>query len=359
MNPKKTRIKYYDTLRFLAIISIIALHTIQVFHGQKHIGDNLYSFNEIVRFGVPVFLMITGALLLNREIKIGEFFKRRLNRLVYPFIFYLILHRILLYYIGTHHNPDLLWRVFSLPFRFNWYFWLIIGVYLLIPVINKFIQNADMKELEYFICVILFGSLFYQIMLFLDLKHCVDMSFFIGPVAYVVLGYYLSVKDFNMDANKIITIAIILFITTTIIKMGGNTVLPFDMVHNFQATKTEIIKSNLDLGTLQLLQAASVFVIFKYLYQSTTGAYSRIRGFLESDIPHRFILSVSRASYGMYLTNNSFKNIFIILTAGLTLTKIESVGLIILISVSISFMSWILVLLINRIPHFQKLSGYY
>ena len=198
MNPKKTKIKYYDTLRFLAIISIIALHTIQVFHGQKHIGDNLYSFNEIVRFGVPVFLMITGALLLNREIKIGEFFKRRLNRLVYPFIFYLILHRILLYYIGTHHNPDLLWRVFSLPFRFNWYFWLIIGVYLLIPVINKFIQNADMKELEYFICVILFGSLFYQIMLFLDLKHCVDMSFFIGPVAYVVLGYYLSVKDFNM-----------------------------------------------------------------------------------------------------------------------------------------------------------------
>ena len=36
------RIKYYDTLRFLAILGIIILHVSQVFHDAGLIGDKVY-----------------------------------------------------------------------------------------------------------------------------------------------------------------------------------------------------------------------------------------------------------------------------------------------------------------------------
>lgn len=47
----------------------------------------VYGFIEFARIGVPVFLMLSGALLLNREIDITDFLKKRLARLTYPFIF--------------------------------------------------------------------------------------------------------------------------------------------------------------------------------------------------------------------------------------------------------------------------------
>ena len=70
MSHKRERIKYYDTLRFLAILGIIFLHVSQVFHTADLIGDRIYSLSEITRFAVPVFLMMTGALLLNRVMNI-------------------------------------------------------------------------------------------------------------------------------------------------------------------------------------------------------------------------------------------------------------------------------------------------
>lgn len=55
MSRNKERIKYYDTLRFLAIFGIIFLHMTQVCHTAGFIGDNLYSLTEISRFAVPYF----------------------------------------------------------------------------------------------------------------------------------------------------------------------------------------------------------------------------------------------------------------------------------------------------------------
>ena len=84
----KTRIKYFDTLKFLAISGVIFLHcfilkkNIEIFH------FNIVNLNQLGRFGVPLFLLISGALLLNREIELKSFFKKQL-------LMYLI-------YIDTH-----------------------------------------------------------------------------------------------------------------------------------------------------------------------------------------------------------------------------------------------------------------
>lgn len=334
----------------------------QVFHDNGLIGSYIYSLSEITRFGVPVFLMISGALLLNKKISIRDFFKRRLTRLIYPFILFLILHIILLYSIGTYFNyPELIKMIGNLPFAYNWYFWMILGVYLFIPIINKFIENSNIKELEYFVIVILIGSLFYQITLYFNIAHYIDLNFFIGPIAFVILGYYLSKKEFNLSTNKIIVIASIIFILTTALKMGGqiDNIIPYNLVHNYKAAVNPILSSYLDLSFVQIIQAASLFVVFKYIYKSTSGFGQKLRRFLENNIINKIILSISKASYGMYLINSTLKAILASLIVGISLTKPEACLYIIVIIIGVTIFSWILVLIINKIPYLNKWSGYH
>lgn len=74
------RIKYYDTLRFLAIFGVIVLHVFQSFPADASIiSFKIVSLSEIFKFAVPVFLMISGALLLGRDIEIHDFLKEDLQ----------------------------------------------------------------------------------------------------------------------------------------------------------------------------------------------------------------------------------------------------------------------------------------
>ena len=360
MSYKKERIKYYDTLRFLAILGIIILHNFSLFQDVGLIGDKIYSISEITRFGVPIFLMLTGALLLNRDIELGDFFKRRLPRVIYPFIFFIILHIIILFLFGNYFNyPQLIKSIYKLPFSYNWYFWMILGVYLFIPIINKFIKNASMKEIEYFIIVVFGASLFYQLTLYFNIAHFFDLNFFLGPIAFVVLGYYLSKKEFNTSTKKIILFALLIFIITTLLKIGGQLDLPYNLFHNYQAAKSPILHSKLDLGFVQLIQASSIFILFKYIYRSTSGISFGVKKVLENSIINKIILSISKASYGMYLMNNTLEKIIGVLIVGVSITKPETIILLILIIIGVTIFSWIFVLVINKIPYLSKWSGYH
>ena len=137
----KERINYYDTLRVLAILGIISTHVFQRWPNAAVMGINIYSFIELTRFAVPIFLMLTGALLLNREMPIKVFLKKRFPRLTYPFIFYMILYVVVLT-ILMH-----MWVGFEglsgffqyLPLAYNWYFWMIASIYLSIPILHLFL----------------------------------------------------------------------------------------------------------------------------------------------------------------------------------------------------------------------------
>lgn len=145
------RIRYYDSLRFLAIFGVIALHVFQSWPNAAIGNMELSGFSEIFKFAVPVFLMISGALLLKREMPINEFLKRRFARLTYPFILYLIIYVAVLFAImSTVPGFESLSTWFGhIPLHYNWYFWTIAGLYLTIPILSKFINHSTFREIEY------------------------------------------------------------------------------------------------------------------------------------------------------------------------------------------------------------------
>lgn len=88
----KKRLEYIDLIKTLAILSIVILHIFQVWDmGPQIRGIPIFVLSEITRFAVPIFIMVSGALLLNKEIEIKSFLKKRVSRIIYPFLFYYII----------------------------------------------------------------------------------------------------------------------------------------------------------------------------------------------------------------------------------------------------------------------------
>lgn len=126
------RIKYLDAIKFIAILSIICIHVAIIWPYSEIKGYNISGFSEFCRFGVPLFLMVSGALLLGREHDLRSFLEKRLTRIIIPFIFWAIIFAvfILILFFSLKNN-----YLNNYPLEWGWYFWMVLGAYLTIPIL--------------------------------------------------------------------------------------------------------------------------------------------------------------------------------------------------------------------------------
>ena len=339
MSRNVKRIKYIDALKFLAIAGVLFLHCFNIVNPVMVKGINLYDFHQFGRFGVPIFLCVSGALLLNKKnYELSEFLKKRLVRICYPLIFFSAI------LILINYTKDF--------FTAFWYSWMILGAYLTIPFINKIIQNSTMKEIEIFLLICCFTSIFYQIASMINVKFSLDLNFFITPVTYLVLGYYLSKKEFSIKTNYLLIISILVMIITTILKMEfGNTFYIYPQL--------EVLYLPIDLGIIQIIQCSSVFLFVRFIYEDGTGVFSSIKNILEKEKINKFIVSVSRASYGIYMVHMVIMLKWIRpFFKAVKLSGKEMLLLYIITFISLFLFSWIVTLILSRIPYIDKFSGY-
>lgn len=333
----KKRIKYMDTLKAFAIMGIVFLHCFNLWNPILVHGINMYNLNQIARPGVPIFIMVSGALLLGRDENIKLFFKKRFVRVCYPLLFFIPFT----YILNIEPNPLVAY----------WFCWMIIGAYLAIPFISKIINNSSIVEIEYFLIIFLFAIIFYQIMQTIDYKFSLDLNFFITPVSYLMLGYYLSKKEFALSPSKIIIISTIVFIISTLIKMKlGNFWDVYPKINMYSA---------LDFSIFQVLQASSFFLIVRYIYSDGENIFSNIKKLLEKEIINKIILSISRSSYGIYLVHMLFvMGIYRPFAKTAQLTGSQMFIYCVLAFFFAFIASWIITLILSRIPYINKISGY-
>ena len=90
---KINRLIYVDNLRAFAIVAVILLHVSGPYLLLNNNADSInWQFvnllHSISRVCIPVFLMISGALLLNRDYSWKTFYTTNLIRLIKPFLFW-------------------------------------------------------------------------------------------------------------------------------------------------------------------------------------------------------------------------------------------------------------------------------
>ena len=95
----------YDLIRALAIIMVICIHSLGMLadayktelneFGTAHWCGALW---HIINNAVPLFIMLSGALLLGKQESISSFFKKRLTRVLIPFVVWTILLGVMLFF---------------------------------------------------------------------------------------------------------------------------------------------------------------------------------------------------------------------------------------------------------------------
>ena len=146
---KAQRIVSLDLIRMVAIMLVITQHAwsgLQL--DEPSVGEGRYLYQALVVLGVPLFFMLSGALMLGgKPLPIREFLRRRFKRLLVPFV----LWATLIYVVSALMNkyPDVQtlddavcsYLPYMLSGKVNasyWYVFVLIGLYLLTP----FLQNA-------------------------------------------------------------------------------------------------------------------------------------------------------------------------------------------------------------------------
>jgi surface polysaccharide O-acyltransferase-like enzyme len=364
-DPPKKRIFYLDQLRALAIVAIILCHVANLWAGSPNGSfnwDMRYFFNIAGRFGVPIFLMLSGVLLLNRDYKIWEFMKRRFPRILNPFIFWMIIAIIFgvisqdkfSYFNSVTSAVPYIVKTFLTS---RWYVWMIIGVYLVMPIINDFVKNRGLRGVEYFLLLWFITSILSSLSLYFNKSmYFLDLSFFAGPVGYVLLGYYLHNKEFKFSPDKLMIFGLVLFISSILIKTF--------LVYNGQLDPGLLryyifqTKSHLEIDILAFLQAIGIFMVFKYLnHENTHRITNKISSILKEGIMGKLTVSLSRSSYGIYLNHYIF--IGIIGVSGFDILTHNALKWVPFIVIVVLLCAWVLLLILDKIPYLNKVTGYH
>lgn len=285
---------WVDNLRVIATISVVVLHvtTPILFKYGAVLNDEWWFGNVVdsfVRYCVPLFVMLTGALVLPREYDLIVFLKKRLFRIVLPFVFwsfiYLSLQFAILFLNGDRLTPsvaiDLVSDNISQGSSYHlWYVYMIIGIYLFIPVIGKWIRNASEREIRYFLLIWTI-TLFLNLPFFSFFKTNIELSYFSGFIGYLVLGYYLAEKGNNFKLSNLMLILLVL--SGTLVTLFGTYFLT-ELKGAFDKTFYHYLTPNVAVSTI------GVFLLIKKSRFSNSGLL-KIRDF------------ISRYSFGIYLVH--------------------------------------------------------
>lgn len=131
-----------DLCRVAAIFGVIVIHACgPSFYQFNRISDadwlSSVLINSFVRPSVPIFVMLSGALIL-RDASNSISLKMIVNRIIkvgVPLIVWSIFY---LFYVSYHTgNPVDFLSIFRVPAMYHlWFVYMIIGIYLIIPILN-------------------------------------------------------------------------------------------------------------------------------------------------------------------------------------------------------------------------------
>lgn len=146
------RLYWADLIRSAAIFFVVINHNFVI--PPAPITSTLIALIAftIIKTAIPFFLMISGALLLSKNDSLKIFFKKRILKVVVPWIIwtFFFLGFNYIYYHQTFNNLGELKYAFELTFFTQlWFLPLIVGIYLLTPIWRIFVNHASANLLRY------------------------------------------------------------------------------------------------------------------------------------------------------------------------------------------------------------------
>ena len=189
-----------DIIRIFAFVFIVFLHTL-----NRQFGVDVWMGGyAIISIGVNLFIMISGYLLLDKTEEAIVFFKKRILNILPLFLVFNIIY---IYFGKIPIMPVLKGKTISASHF--WYIYMILGLYLLTPWLQKVLKYAEKETLFvvflWFLCNILNPYLRY-----FNLAEIPFSNFpLTGFIGYYILGYFVKKYDNKVKRASFILIIVI------------------------------------------------------------------------------------------------------------------------------------------------------
>lgn len=207
----KENFGFINVLKAMACLSVVFVHfrlnTMSSIPLESFgvLSEIFYaSIYEFFYFGVPIFIMVSGFLMINKEYN-----KKYFLNLISIYILYLLssLAVILLMKINNNNLSvwDMLISTFNFKFGYSWYVHMYIVLYLLMPLLNKIIhsyRNSEfLKIIIMLVLIIALPSMFSSIP-YINKYFSIPVfwnNFY--PVIYYFIGAYIR-KNIDIFKNR-------------------------------------------------------------------------------------------------------------------------------------------------------------
>lgn len=219
---KANKLVYIEVLRIIAVYLVMFNHTSYngFFLFAKATESWFYGgylfISIATKIAVPVFFMVSGALLLGKEEQIVSIYKKRVMR----FLLVLIATTALYYLRDCYQNHEqvnvllFLAKLYSGNGQFHlWYLYSYIGFLMMLPILRKMVANLEEKDYIYiFLCHILVLGIL-PVAQYVISKGTLTYSgnfsvrlFTSGSIFYSCMGYYIEkvMKEERFNRKNII-----------------------------------------------------------------------------------------------------------------------------------------------------------
>lgn len=287
MEATKKREYAFDILRAVSMIMVITIHVSNVYSRSFGVignGSFIVSliFNTISRISVPIFLMISGALLLDREFNKRKYFKRLIKFIILIIVWDIIYLVWEYYYLGITY--DKLYKLLFEPYRAHlWFLYTILLLYAIQPIL-RIIINKSNNTIKIILLVIwiLFSTLSI-------VNYYISIYFTVfSYIGFFILGKYLYDYAKNNDLKKYN----ILFIFIMIICFAISIVLNY----------TESIRRHTFYNFYFAYRVPFIMIPSFLFYIMVINNYTK-------DTLNKIIMKLSDLSFGVYLIHGIFLDV--------------------------------------------------
>jgi surface polysaccharide O-acyltransferase-like enzyme len=235
---------HVDLIRVVAMYAVILLHVnILITQSVNDVGVLRWwlvvdIYQIISRLGVPFFVMLSGALLLTPS-KIDEsisvFFKKRFYRIGLPFLFWGAIFFLWEFYVENQPLTQefIINGLLKGPYLTFWYLYMLVGFYLITPVLRVMVAHFTDKLYKYFICIWFIGVAIVPLIEFISgWQIYLNGIVFLIPLCagYFVIGSYLvkvKISRWILATLTVLGFALTAITTYFINGNSGNTIFFF------------------------------------------------------------------------------------------------------------------------------------
>lgn len=369
---------WVDWLRVLACLLVMVVHSAEPFYLNGY--DTLIqtrsdliwtsAIDSAARMSVPLFVIASSYLLFPLRYSAGEFARKRAVRILIPFIIWSIAYA--LFSDAPAANLKSLLLNFNFTASHLWFIYMLLGIYIMMPMLSPWAKNVSRKELKVYLAIWLFTT---TLPLIRDIMTSGNVRYIIGPtfiprqadyplwgecswnpngtfyyisgmIGYLLAGLYFRRFTADMSRKRAIAIALPLLIIGFAIIDGGFVLKAlhkadgiFPLRGDWGSTIwMETTWHNETLGVA--LMTLGTVTLLKQIRSDGTGLIYR-----------KLIVPISKASYGMYLMHLM---LLPIISGSLRQTSLPT-PVIILTTAAITFLITAIVsIIIQRIPKIGK-----